>query len=445
LERRIISRPGNAAATQRREVAGIIDGEGQYSARVAAGGPLVFFGTTAVDAGGELTGDALVEPPYHLSPAAHAVHQGHAIFRELAAGLEAVGSGLEHILQVEQFTPAKAYADGYITTRGGYLAQARPTTALAATGPLLPEDAVVCTTGTAVRPGAGIEKEITELPKGEEGGGIDWSQLGQDYAGSPPYNDVVVAGPYVFVTGDVTLDPATGEVDPAARVPDFIWAGSEARNEADVLLARLGERMEQVGGSLDDVVHVTLMVTDITDIFEIDRAWKRAFGDAPPARTLIPVRGLGVPRREGTGMGHRDDAVKMEQQVRGLIPGRGADREVITTDTGRLAHEAEAVRAGDLVWMSHQYARTAAGTGAEHEVDEIFASIDELATAASGGLSGIVALRAFVTDLAAGRAVHAKVRECFDGDPPVVSVTTVPGPLLIPGAELFVDAVAHVG
>src|ERR1044071_2752724 len=154
LERRIISRAGNAPATQGRAVAGIIDGAGQYCARVAAGGPLVFFGTTAVDAGGKLAGDAIVEPPYHLSPAAHAVHQGHAIFRELAAGLTAIGSGLEHILQVEQFTPAKAYADGYITTRGEYLAAARPTTALAATGALLPEEAVVCTTGTAVRPGA---------------------------------------------------------------------------------------------------------------------------------------------------------------------------------------------------------------------------------------------------------------------------------------------------
>ncbi len=61
--------------------------------------------------------------------------------------------------------------------------------------------------------------------------------------------------------------------------------------------------MEQVGGSLADVVHVTLMVTDITDIFEIDRAWKRAFGDAPPARTVIPVRGLGVPRRGARAWG----------------------------------------------------------------------------------------------------------------------------------------------
>ncbi len=432
-----------AAGAGRRIAAQVSSGEGLHCARVVAAGPLVFFGGTAVDDAGRLAPEAAVAPPYHLSPAAHAVRQGTYLFDRLAEGLGSVGSGLEHIVQVEQFTPRKAYADGYITTRGEYLPAARPTTALAATGELLPEGAVICAMGIAARPGGGAGKEIAPLPPGEEGGGIDWSQLGDAYAGDAPYNDVVLAGPYVFVTGDVTLDPSTGEVEEAARVADWIWAGSEARNEAGVLLGRLGDRMGRLGGSLDDIVHVTLFVTDVADVFEIDRAWSKAFGDNPPARTLIPVRGLGVPRREGAGMGHGDRAVKLEQQVRALRPGHGAEREVVSTPAGRLAHEAEAVRAGELVWMSHQYARRAAGTaGAEAEVEEIFARLGELCAAAGATLEHLVQVRAFVLDLEAGRLVHARVRELFPSSPPVVSVTTVPGPLLVPGASLFVDAVA---
>jgi enamine deaminase RidA (YjgF/YER057c/UK114 family) len=423
----------------------LVSGNGLHYSRAVSAGPLIFFGTTATSEVGVLADEAQVPPPYHVSPAARSVAQGTYVYDQLDSALRGLDSGLGHILQVEQFTPHKMYADGYITTRAAYLREARPTTALCASGELLPDGAVICTTGVAVRPGSGVEKEIAALPEGEEGGGIDWGQAGDEYAGPPPYNDVVVAGPYVFVTGDVAVDPETGDVDPAAKVPDWLWVGSEARNEARVLLRRLGERMERVGGSLADAVHITLFVTDIADIFEIDRAWRGLFGDDPPARTIIPVRGVGVPRREAPGLGHGDRAVKLEQQARALRPGRGVEREVVVTPHGRFGHAAEAIRAGEVLWISEQYASSQEiDNGVADEVAGVMRRVDEVCVAAGSRLQNLAQLRVYALDAQTGHLVHEFVEREFAEAPPVVCVTSVPGPLLVPGANLFVDAVAHV-
>ncbi len=427
-----------------RNTAEVVDSGSVYASRAVAAGPLVFFGGTAYGAQGELAGEARVVPPYHLSPAAAVTRQGSYLFDRVTDLLPALGSEIEQIVQVEQFIPAKAYADGHVTNRSRYLATARPTTMMGATGPLTPEGAVLAMFGIAARPAVGCNKELAPLPPSEAGGAIDWSQLGEAYKDGPPYTDVVLAGPYVFVTGDVTLDATTGEVEAAARVADWIWAGSEARNEASVLLERLSMRLQRLGAGLAEVVHVTLFVTDIADIFEIDQSWQRLFGDNPPARTIVPVRGLGVPRREGTKMGHGDRAVRLEHQVRAIRPDQGITLERVHTAAGSLAHESEAVRAGDLAWFSHQYPRNAASQSVQAQVADVLAQLTELCEQMGTSIQRLAQLRVFCLHEDTAAVVADALRELVPNDPPVVGVMTVPGPLLVPDAELFVDGVVQI-
>lgn len=437
-----------ARADDGRVVGDVIDGDGIYCSRLATAGPFVFLGGTAVDAEGRLAAEAAVEPPYHVSPPAHVVHQARYLFDEFSKVLVGVGSSLDQMLQVEQFTPSKVYADGYIDTRSAYLVRGRPTTAFAATGALLPEGAVICSTGIALRPGGGFGKEIPPPPAAAEGEASPWADLGEAFSEEAPYNDIVLAGPYVFVTGDVTIDWETGDVDPAAKVADWIWVGSEARGEAEVLLSRLQDRLKGIGASLADVVHVTMFVIDIGDLFELDRVWRRFFGDDPPARTVIPVRGVGCPRWEGEKLGHRDRAVKLEHQVRAIRPAFGATREVVTTGAGGLAHEAEAIKAGSLLWISQQYAGDRGGLRSaedtESQVRFIFDRIGELCRQAGTTPENLVRVRAFVLDPDDGYLVYERLRELMPADPPTVAITAVPGPLLLPGASVFLDAVAYV-
>lgn len=437
-------RESNKDKHGRRQVAEVTDAGAIYASRAVAAGPLVFFGGTAYGADGQLADDAVVAPPYHLAPSASVTNQGSFLFDRAAEHLMALGSGTDQIVQVEQFIPAKAYADGHVTNRSKYLATARPTTMMGATGSLIPEGSVLAMFGIAGRPDEGGGKELAPLPPEEAGGSIDWSQLGEAYQDGPPYTDVVLAGPYVFVTGDVTLDATTGDIEAAAKVAEWIWAGSEARNEAAVLLDRLAFRLSRLEASLKEVVHVTLFVTDICDIFDIDQSWKRLFGANPPTRTIVPVRGVGVPRREGSGMGHGDGAVKLEHQIRAIRPGHGVSLERLRSEQGPLAHEEEAIKAGELMWLSHQYPRLNAGKAVEDQVSEIFERIATLCRQAGTSLENLAQLRVFCLEESTAQVVADKLRELVPENPPVVGVMTVPGPLLIPGAELFVDGVVQV-
>jgi 2-iminobutanoate/2-iminopropanoate deaminase len=425
----------------------VIDGSGLYFSRLVSAGSYAFVGGTAVDDAGRLAPEAAVRPPYHLSPPAHVVQQAEYLFDRYAEGLAQVGSSLDELVQVEQFTPRKLYADGYVDTRSRRIERRRPTTALAASGRLTPRGAVINSTGIAVIPGRGVAKEVHAAAAQEEALEADWAALGDTFATEPAFTEVISAGPYVFVTGDAALDWIAGDIEKSVKVPDWIWLGSEVRNEAEFLLTRLEAYLARVDATLAHVVHMTVFLTDIADIFELDRVWRRRFGDDPPARTIIPVRGLGVPRFEGGPLGHRELGVRMEHLTRAIRPGLGAAKEVVHGGVDPLAHEAPAVKAGPLLWISQQYAGLPDGRargGARDQLELIFEQLEELCRAAGTELANLVRLRAFVTDDRDAYELYAVLREWVPADPPTVVVSTVPAPLPVPGAVVMVDAVAFV-
>ena len=263
-----------------RAVLDVVDGNGLYFARFATAGPYVFMSSTAVGTDGRLAKEAIVEPPYHLSPTADVVNQARYIYDLYTRGLPTLGSSLDQMLQVEQFIPRKVYANGYINVRSTYIGRLRPTTALLATGELTPAACVIAHTGIALAPN---EADVKEIVTSTGGGDLspDWGPHRPGVHGRSPYNDVVAAGSYVFVTGDVAVDPATQDIDTAVKVPRWIWLGSEIGNEAEFLLTRLEKYLDRAGASLADLVHTTIYLTDISDLFELDQVWRRRFPEAP--------------------------------------------------------------------------------------------------------------------------------------------------------------------
>jgi enamine deaminase RidA (YjgF/YER057c/UK114 family) len=80
-----------------------------------------------------------------------------------------------------------------------------------------------------------------------------------------------------------------------AGVLPYNEAGTlEREPEAAVAAAirSLGERLERAGASLDDVVKVTVFLTDISWRPALDEAWRRTWDPPRPARTAIEVRRL---------------------------------------------------------------------------------------------------------------------------------------------------------
>ena len=430
---------------EERTVRDVVDGGGLYFSRLAAAGGYVFFAGTAVDETGTLAAEASVNPPYHQSPSAQARAQTSYVLGRVKDGLADLGSSIDDVCQVEQYVRYKSHADGYLeTSRGtGFMERNRPGSALVESGDFVPEGAVLTPTGIAVVPGDIRTKEITS--SGLPTPGIH-PEMGDSYSVEAPYSEIVTAGPYVFNTVWAS-DYETG-VHPEAKVAQWVWWGNEARSEIRFNLEqRLRPRLEHVGSHLGNVVHATVYLTEIEDLYEVDRVWREVFPNDPPARTVVPVRGLASPRWEGAKT-HGDGGTKTEAIFQSIRPGHGAERTVVSTGTTPLTHESEAVAAANLLWTSGQIAGDAdgllAGADAVSQTRHAFGRIEDICRAAGSDLSQLLRIRAFATDPEAAYAVYDVLRERVPEDPPTVAITIVPGPLYVPGCRVIVDAVAYV-
>jgi enamine deaminase RidA (YjgF/YER057c/UK114 family) len=432
-----------------RRVHDVVDGGGLYFSRLATAGPYAFLGGVASDESGGVAAEARVDPPYAISPAAHVVSQTAYVFNRYKEALDAVGSGVNEMLQVEQHIPHKIYADGYIdTSRGkGFMDRGRPTSALLATGDLLPHGCVINPTGIALIPSGGLKKEIPSATAGYHES-LQRDEYGDTYAEEGPFNEIVTGGGYVFTVGDIANDWSINAIPESVRVSDSIWWGCEIRNETDFLLARLRGWLEKVGSGLDNVVHLSVYLLDMQDLFEFDRTWRKWFPTDPPARSVIPVRGLGQPRIEAKGLGHKDNAVKTEFLCQSIRPGYGLEREVVSTGTDQLLHEPEAIKAGPLLWISGQYAGGVDGLETKpdtaSQLDHLFGRLDGICRAGGTSIDQLVRLRAFLSDPLDAHLVYAALKRAVPSAPPSVMVTGVPGPFPIPGATVMLDAVANV-
>ncbi len=94
-----------------------------------------------------------------------------------------------------------------------------------------------------------------------------------------PYSPVVVAGPFLVVSGQL------GARDGA------IVAGGIAAQTAQAV-ANLAGLLAEHGASLLDVVKTTVFMTDIADYAAVNEAYTAAFGGHRPARSAVAVAGL---------------------------------------------------------------------------------------------------------------------------------------------------------
>jgi 2-iminobutanoate/2-iminopropanoate deaminase len=96
-----------------------------------------------------------------------------------------------------------------------------------------------------------------------------------------PYSQAVKACKLVFLSGQIPLDPATGELvagtieDQTARVMENL--------KAVLAACRL---------SLADIVKTTIFLTDMADFAQVNAVYGRYFGQHPPARSTVQVVAL---------------------------------------------------------------------------------------------------------------------------------------------------------
>jgi 2-iminobutanoate/2-iminopropanoate deaminase len=96
-----------------------------------------------------------------------------------------------------------------------------------------------------------------------------------------PYSQAVVAGGLVFASGQIPLDPATGELVPGG-------AGAQAERA----LASLRAILEAAGSGLHRVVKTTVFLTDLADFAAVNAVYAGFFPADPPARATVQVAAL---------------------------------------------------------------------------------------------------------------------------------------------------------
>jgi len=97
-----------------------------------------------------------------------------------------------------------------------------------------------------------------------------------------PYSHAVVAGDFVFISGQGPVNPETG------TMPDGFT------DQVRQTLENVKTLLEAAGSSLDNVVKVNAYVTDLTRFAEFNEVYKEYFDQDPPARTTIAAALLGM-------------------------------------------------------------------------------------------------------------------------------------------------------
>jgi 2-iminobutanoate/2-iminopropanoate deaminase len=97
-----------------------------------------------------------------------------------------------------------------------------------------------------------------------------------------PYSQAILADGWLFCSGQVALDPATGAI-----------VGGDAASQADRVLRNLDAVVRAAGGTLADAVKATVYLKDMGSFPAVNEVYARFFpGDAPPARATVEVARL---------------------------------------------------------------------------------------------------------------------------------------------------------
>ena len=96
-----------------------------------------------------------------------------------------------------------------------------------------------------------------------------------------PYSQATRAGGLLFVSGQIPVDPATGEL-----------VGGSVAVQARQVLTNLSNILTAAGGSLSDAVKVTVFLSDLSAFGEMNEVYGDFFTQDPPARACVEVSRL---------------------------------------------------------------------------------------------------------------------------------------------------------
>jgi 2-iminobutanoate/2-iminopropanoate deaminase len=96
-----------------------------------------------------------------------------------------------------------------------------------------------------------------------------------------PYSQAIKANGFLFLSGQVALDPASGQM-----------AGGDVRAQTERVLKNLEAVLAAAGSSLATVVKTTVFLADMNDFAAMNEVYGRFFSGEPPARATVQAARL---------------------------------------------------------------------------------------------------------------------------------------------------------
>lgn len=96
-----------------------------------------------------------------------------------------------------------------------------------------------------------------------------------------PYSQAIKSSGFIFVSGQVPLDPKTGE-----------FVGGDIRQQTERVLENVKGVLEGAGSNLHHVIKTTVFLKNFNDFGAMNDVYARYFPTAPPARSTVEVARL---------------------------------------------------------------------------------------------------------------------------------------------------------
>lgn len=96
-----------------------------------------------------------------------------------------------------------------------------------------------------------------------------------------PYSQAIEAGPFVFCSGQIALDPASGDV-----------VGGDVPAQTTQCMKNIEAVLAAANLKFSNVVKTTIFLTDMKDFPLVNEVYGKYFPEVPPARSTVAVLGL---------------------------------------------------------------------------------------------------------------------------------------------------------
>jgi reactive intermediate/imine deaminase len=96
-----------------------------------------------------------------------------------------------------------------------------------------------------------------------------------------PYSQAVKAGGLMFISGQIPLNPETGDL-----------VSGSIEYEANQVLQNIKSICEAAGHGMEDIVKITIFLTDLGNFATVNDVMKKHFSEPYPARATVEISGL---------------------------------------------------------------------------------------------------------------------------------------------------------